>query len=99
MLPSHQRNRAERAAVIAAFADLEIANVRQIARVNAHTWVEHFRVRGKKSALDQLRDEPVALRRAQKQIHFWQLGGELSSVSLDHASHRNDRATLATLLM
>src|SRR5207237_10152980 len=97
--PAHRRTRAEGAAVIAPFAYLEVTYVRQIAGVNANPRVTHFRPDGEKSALDQLGDEPAALRCAEKQIHFRQLGGELGPVPLDHATDCHNGAALAALLV
>src|SRR4029077_8884530 len=67
MSPAHEWNRTECTAVIAAFANLEIANVREAASVDAHAWMEDgddF----DQAALMQLGNEATHLGGSKKEI-------------------------------
>src|SRR5256885_1315353 len=70
VLTTHQRNRAKCPAVIAAFADFEIADVRQITSIDAYTRMEFFGYRSKQAALVQFRHELLHFRRAEEDIYF-----------------------------
>src|SRR5512138_1394676 len=82
---AHQRNCAERAPVIATFADLEITDVREVAGVNANARMECFRGRADYAPLCQFLREASGFGRAEKEIHFGECVGELGLVPLDHA--------------
>src|SRR6185437_16478845 len=62
MLAAHERDRAERASVIAPLAHLEVSHVTEVAGVEPHAGVQrHRRVRVEHAALEQLGDEAVHL--------------------------------------
>ena len=96
VLAAHERDRAERAAVVAAFADLEVAHVRQVARVEAHARMRDERRLGiEHAAREQLGNEAVHLGRAEEEVDLGELARELGLVALDHASNGDDRLARA----
>jgi hypothetical protein len=86
MFPTHERNSAECAAVIAAFADLEVPNVRPVAGVDAHAGVVRQRV-AEKAAFRKLRNEAVGLCRAKEEIDLGERRPELFLVPLNEATN------------
>jgi hypothetical protein len=90
VLPAHEGNCAERAAVVAAFADLHVADVRQVAGVEANSGVQVLGRFTKQSALVELRHESLHLGRAKEEIDFRNGIDELGFVALDHATDRDD---------
>ena len=90
MLAAHQRNRAERAGVIAAFGDLEIADVWLLAEKLPDTGMGGDRVRDQ-AALRQLGDQVVQLREPQHQVDFRDLRRQLLLVALHETSDGDDR--------
>src|SRR5215203_6578548 len=68
VLPAHQGNRAKCTAVIATFADLEVANMRKIARIDAYARMHRDRVSADDPPLCQLLCKPPALGCAEEQV-------------------------------
>ena len=99
MLAAHERNRAERAAVIAPLTDLEIAHVRQIAGEESNARMFQHRIARQHPAVRKLLDQPVHLRRAEEEIDLGQRFLELALVSLDHAADGDDRRACAGRLV
>jgi hypothetical protein len=60
MLSTHERDGAEGTAVVAAFADLEIPDVRQVAREQADAGMQRRRFVDQPSRLE-LREQPIDL--------------------------------------
>ena len=90
MFAAHQGDRAERARVVAAFGDLEVAHVRLIAEELPDTGVRSDRV-GNQAALRELGHEMMKLREPEKQIDFGNLSLQLMLVSLHETTDRHDR--------
>ena len=90
MLSAHQRNRAERAAVVASLADLEVAHGRRVAGIHAHPWMRCDGL-ADESLLAQSRHELVHLRRAEEEVDFGEHVGELVTMPLDHAPDGHHR--------
>ena len=99
MAPPHQRNRAKRASVIAAFAHLEVPDVRKVAAVLPHAWVQRRKRRDEDAPLDQRGDEAIRIRCAEEEIDLWELTGQFLPMPLDHAPHRHDGAARAASLV
>ena len=86
-----QGDGAERAPVVAALADLQVAHVAGSERKPV-AGMRGARPLRQQSALDQLGHEPVEIAQAQEQIHFGEGGLEFVPVALDHAPDGDDRA-------
>src|ERR1041385_3981315 len=99
MLAAHEWNRAERAAVIAAFADLEVAHVRQSAGEHSHAGVHRRHIVGRQeSALLELWNESIHFRRTEEEIDLGQRVDQLVLVPLDHTPDANDRFAASVFL-
>src|SRR4029079_10292358 len=73
VFPAHQRDRAERASVVAPFADFEIANVAQPAGKESDTRMHRRHLIGaKQTALLELGDEAIDFGRTEKEVDFGQ---------------------------
>src|SRR5436309_2553148 len=94
---AHERNRTERATVIAPFTDLEVANVGQISREEPDSRMNRRHIVDQ-PALVKLGDQPIDLRGAKEEIDFRQRLDKLVFVPLNHASDANDSAAGARLL-
>jgi hypothetical protein len=94
MPAAHQWDGAEGAAVVAALADLQVANVGKVTRIDAHSRVIRERV-PEEASLGQLRDEPIGFRGSQKEVDLGKGGGQLVLVSLHQASNRDQRLACA----
>ena len=97
MLAAHERNRAERAAVVAPFAHLEVADVRRVAGEEPHAGMDRRHVVDQAARLE-LGQQAVHLGGAEKQIDLGQRLLELALVALHHAPHRDDRLADAVVL-
>jgi hypothetical protein len=97
MAAAHERDRAERAPVIAPLTDLEIANVRKVAGIEPHARVFHRRI-AKHAAALELGHEAIHFRGAEKQVDFRQMLEQLLLVALDHTADGDDGLTRAILL-
>ncbi len=86
MLAAHERDGAERASVIASFADLEIAHVWELAGIHPNAGVLHPRSADQAPRLER-RNELAHLGRAEEEVHLGKLRLELRLVALDHAPH------------
>ena len=85
--------------MIAAFADLEISNVRQLAGEAANARMRDGQVDAVEQApLFQLGHETPHLGRAEEQVDFGQRVEQLRLVSLDHAADGDDRLAVAGAL-
>src|SRR4051812_19668930 len=97
MAPPHEWYRAEGAAVIAPLAHLEIPDVRETAREHTHTGMHRGYVVDQ-PALVELRDEPIHLRRAEKEIDFGKGVRQLLLVALHHAADADHGAAASGFL-
>ena len=95
VLTAHQWNCAEGAAVVAAFADLHVPDVRKISGVEAHTRVQPFARFAEESSFGQLWNEPLHLGGAKKEVDFRHRVEQLLLVTLDHAADRDHRLASA----
>src|SRR5207237_8651398 len=86
---AHQRNRAERTAVVASLAHFEIAHVRQVAREEPYTRMYHRSVFDE-AALVRRRNYAIDLCRTQKEVDFRQCVDQLVLVALHHAADADD---------
>src|SRR5262245_35652774 len=98
MLAAHQRNRAERAPVIAPFTDLEVADVREVARINANPWMIDEWITDQPS-LGQLRNQSIGFGCSEEEIHLGKRGRELVLVPLDEAADCDNSLTSAARLV
>jgi hypothetical protein len=89
--PAHQRDRAERAPVVAPLAHLEVPHARQVAAEDPHARVRRERLGRQHAARGELRDEPVHLAGAEEQVDLGQRLGEFRLVPLHHAADRDQR--------
>src|SRR5215208_1407690 len=94
MLAAHERDGAERAPVIAPLADLQIPDVRQVARIHPNARVVRERV-AKESALRQFGYEPIRFRGAEKEVDLRQCLRELVLMALNQAADGNHGLTCA----
>ncbi len=85
MLAAHERNGAEGAAMVAAFADLEVAHEGGVPRVNAHTWMLRDGV-ANQPALAQLGQQLLGLGGAEEEIDLGQRLLEFTLVAFNHAA-------------
>ena len=90
MLATHERNGAEGTSMVAAFAHLEVANVWRVAGEETHAGVDRRHVVDQPAGL-QFGQQPIHLRRAEKEIDLGQRLGELALVALYHAPHGDHR--------
>ena len=88
VLAAHQRDGAERAAVVASFADLEVAHPGRVAGVEPHAGVQRLGVADQPARV-QLADELVGLRRAEEEVHLGEGLLHLALVPFHHAPHRH----------
>ena len=95
MPAAHERDRAERAAVVAAFADLEVADVRQVARVEPDAGMHQRRRVVEQSARRDFADQPVGFAGAEEEVDFGEGLAEFVGVAFDHAAHGGDHAAIA----
>jgi len=95
MATAHEWNRAERATVVAAFADLEVADVREVTRVESDAGVNERWCVVKESTRRHFADEPVGLAGAEEEVDFGEGFAEFVGVAFDHAAHGGDHATRA----
>src|SRR5688572_19835439 len=97
MPAAHEWDRAERAPVVASLAHLEVAHVREFARIDSHARVRHARIAQYATALE-FGDETIHLGRAEEEVDLGKVIEELLFVALDHAADGDDRLTGAVLL-
>ena len=84
--------------MIAAFADLHVADVRQVAGVESHSGVQLLARLAQQSALVELRNEPLHLGGAEEEIDLGERVDQLLLVALDHAADGDDRLAAALRL-
>ncbi len=96
VLAAHQGNGAEGAGVVAAFGDLEVANVRLIAEELADPGMLGDGI-GDQTPPGKLGDEMMELRKAEKQIDLRNLLLQFLLVSLNETTDRDDRLHAALL--
>ncbi len=91
MQAAHQRDRAERARVVAPFADLEIRRVRRVAGEDAERPLhERHPLRlGEVAPIAQRRNQAAQLAQPQEEVDLRDLHRQLVAVALDEASHRH----------
>ena len=90
VLPPHQRDRAERARVVAPLGDLQVAHVGLVPEELPHTGVSGDRVVDQ-APLGELGDEMMEVREAEEQVDLGDLALQLLLVALHQATDRHDR--------
>ena len=90
VLAAHQRDRAERAGVIAPFGDLEVADVVGAAQELADAGMRGDGIR-EQAPLSERGDELVQIGESQEEIDFRHLSCQLLLVALHQAADRHDR--------